>query len=282
MAKGEQVRRIGTPVLLITELNLQLATGVVWLTMHRNPSADNVAMIVCNGSVGLSFSSMVEFKLYFLHFRSYSRKYGDPPASNYALLLQSTQYAKLVNCSFYGNICTAIVVNNTTNISVWNSEFAHNHCQPKLCIGGGGITILNSYLTFTGNIIFLENSATFYGPMSGGGAIYTANHFILSFNGTNNFISNTADNDGRGGAIYATTNTVLIFFGSNNFINNSADYGSGGGGAIFAYSIINFTGTTNLINNTADYCAGVNCDGGGAIYVSDNTVLSFRGNKLHQ
>ena len=185
--------------------------------MRRNLSADNVAMIVCNGSVGLSFLSLVEFKMYFLHFRSCSREYGNPPASNYALLLQSTQYAELVNCSFYGNIGTAIVVNNTTNISVWNSEFAHNHCQPKSCIGGGGITVLNSTLTFTGNITFLENSATFSGPMSGGGTIYTANHSILSFNGTNNFISNTADYGGRGGAIYATN---LIFNGSNNFINN--------------------------------------------------------------
>ena len=123
------------------DLNITV-TNVTRLTMRRNLSADNVAMIVFNGSVGLSFSSMVEFKMYFLHFRSCSRENSNPPASNYALLLQSTQYTELVNCSFYGNIGTAILVNNTTNISVWNSEFAHNHCQPKSCIGGGGITVL--------------------------------------------------------------------------------------------------------------------------------------------
>ena len=261
------------------DLNITV-TNVARLTMRRNFSANNVAMIVCNGSVGLSFSSMVEFKINFLHFRSCSRKYDMPPASNYALLLQSTKYAELVNCSFYDNIGTAIVVDNTSNISVWYSEFAHNHCQPKSCIGGGGIIVLNSNLTFIGNITFLENYATFYGPMSGGGAIYTSNNSILSFNGTNNFISNSADYGGRGGAIYATSNAVLIFSGTSNFISNSADYGSGGGGAIFASnsSIVSFTGTSNFINNTADYYAGDNSDGGGAIYTSGNTVLSFRGN----
>ena len=261
------------------DLNITV-TNVARLTMRRNFSANDVAMIVCNGSVGLSFSSMVEFKINFLHFRSCSKKYDMPPASNYALLLQSTQYAELVNCSFYDNIGTAIVVDNTSNISVWNSEFAHNHCQPKSCIGGGGIIVLNSNLTFIGNITFLENYATFYGPMSGGGAIYTSNNSILSFNGTNNFISNSADYGGRGGAIYATNNAVLIFSGTSNFISNSADYGSGGGGAIFASnsSRVSFTGTSNFINNTADYYAGDNSDGGGAIYTSGNTVLSFRGN----
>ena len=67
------------------------------------------------------------------------------------------------------------------------------------CLGGGGITALGSNLAFTGNTTFLENMAvhTFHGV---GGAIYASGNAVLSFNGINNFISNSAD---QGGVIYA-------------------------------------------------------------------------------
>ena len=50
----------------------------------------------------------------------------------------------------------------------------------------------------------------FMGQISVGGAIYASENTVLSFNGTNNFINNSADLFGEGGSIYASENTVLI------------------------------------------------------------------------
>ena len=89
--------------------NITIA-NVARLTMHGESSLGNIAKIACNGSVGLRFTSMVGFKMYSLALTFCNRKHGTPPANNYALLLQSTQYAELVNCSFQGNFDTALLV----------------------------------------------------------------------------------------------------------------------------------------------------------------------------
>ena len=81
-----------------------------------------------------------------------------------SLLLGSVEYAELVNCSFHDNLGTALAVYNTI-ILAENNEFTHNHCDGEglssYCIGGGGITALDSNLTFIGNTTFLQNHATF-------------------------------------------------------------------------------------------------------------------------
>ena len=89
-------------------------------------------MVVCSGSVGLSFTSIVNFKIDFLTFTSCSRKYNDtlpgiPIAIIVygALLLQSTQYPKLVNCSFSDNDGTALVVINA-NVTLSGNNFTQN------------------------------------------------------------------------------------------------------------------------------------------------------------
>ena len=63
--------------------------NVARLTMWGEFSSNNMATIVRNGSVGFSFTNMVDFKIYFLAFTSYSRSwsYGSNPASNSALFL---------------------------------------------------------------------------------------------------------------------------------------------------------------------------------------------------
>ena len=98
---------------------------------------------------------------------------------------------------------------NNTNITLsGNTEFTHNRACGNhvagVCDPGGGIIAPDSNLTFTGNTTFLDNGATFFGN---GGAISTSGRTVLSFNGTNNFINNSAD-DG-GGAISTNSNTTL-------------------------------------------------------------------------
>ena len=92
--------------------------------------SDNIATVVYNGSVGFSFTNMVNFNIYSLAFTSYSRswKYGSHPASNSALVLQSTLNVILVNCSFYDNIGTALTVRDTNIALSGNNEFIYNQC----------------------------------------------------------------------------------------------------------------------------------------------------------
>ena len=129
--------------------------------MRGESSSGSIATVVRNGLVGFSFISMVDFNIYSLALTSYSRSwgYGSHPASSSALLLQSTHYAELVNCSFHDNLGTAITVYNT-NITLAENEFIHNQCASEMYETGCGITALNSTLILTGNTIFLENSAT--------------------------------------------------------------------------------------------------------------------------
>ena len=249
------------------------------LTMRGESSSGNRATVVCSGSVGLRFTSMVEFKIYSLDFTSCSRllRYAitvpdSPPGPVYAALdLQSTQHTELVNCSFHGNPATALVVNNTDITLAGSTEFTHNRaCGISLL--GGAIIALSSNLTFTGNTTFLDNSANFVQcPICttafGGGAVVTLNHTVLSFSGSNSFINNSADY--VGGAILTLGNTVLSLSGTNNFINNYAEIE---GGAIYTFNnaILNLSGTNNFINNCArDY--------GGAIYTKYDIVLGLNG-----
>ena len=248
------------------DTNITVA-NVTGLTMRGESSSGNRATVVCSGSVGLSFTSMKEFKVDSLAFTFCSRNYSYPPnvVSYFTLLLQSTQYAELINCSFHDNLGTALVMNNTSAILAGNN-FTHNQCQSSVCEGGGGVMALYSNLTFTGNTTFLDNSAT---SVYGGGAIYALRNAVLSFSGTNNLISNSADGDG--GAIYASHDAVLNFNGNNNFINNSAVSGSSGGAIYASYNAeISFNGNSNFINNSAG-------GPGGAIYASHSTVLNFIG-----
>ena len=245
------------------DTNITVA-NVARLTMRGESSSGNGATIVCSGSVGLSFTSMVELKIHSLAFTSCSRKFAITlPTINVALLLQSTQDAELVNCSFHDNHVTALLVNNTDISLSGNTEFKHNN---KLCgrIVGGGVTAFGSNLTFTGNTNFLNNGLIGHLGCDSAGAIFASDSTVL-FNGTSNFIDNLAYD---GAAIFASYNTVLNFNGASNFINNSAD----GGGAIYASdnTVLNFNGASNFINNSAD-------GDGGAIYARDNTVLSFSG-----
>ena len=261
----------------VTMLSIQISqlTNIAMLTMQGQSLSGSVATVVCHGSVGLSFTNMVEFKIYSLHFTACSRRSGDPPPSRYyALLLQSTQHAALVNCSFYDNIGNALLVENTSVSLDGNSEFIHNYCEFNSCIGGGGIKALNSNIVITGNVTFLENLGIVHARGNNAGVGIYANNTILSFSGVSNFSNNLAIENATGCAIAATANSVLIFNGTNNFINNSAPclFGVGGAISIADNSTLRLNGANNFINNSAPI-AGV----GGAIATTNNSVLVLNG-----
>ena len=110
----------------ILDRNITVA-NVARLIMHGESSLNNISRVVWNGSVGFSFTNMVKFNIYSLTFTSYNRSwsYGSHSASDSALLLQSTQRANLVNCSFHDNLGTALTVHSTI-ITLAKNEFTHN------------------------------------------------------------------------------------------------------------------------------------------------------------
>ena len=239
-------------------------TNVSRLTM-RGESSSGRATVVCSGSVGLSFTNIVDFKIDFLTFASCSRKYNGTLSDFHltvvygAILLQSSQCAELVNCSFSDNDGTALVVINA-DVTLSGNNFTQNRAPTSL--GGAIIAYNHTVLNFSGINNFVNNSAR------QGGAIFTSHNTVLGFNGTNNFINNSAY--WCGGAIFAVAHTaVLSFNGISNFINNSAYLD---GGAIFTWnnSELSFSGTNNFINNSAYWY-------GGAIFTWNNSELSFSG-----
>ena len=246
------------------DMNITVA-NVARLTMRGESSSGNMATVVCSGSVGLSFTSMVDFKIHSLGFTFCGRDSFLSPASKYALQFESIKDAEVVDSFFHDNFGTALTVDNTNITLSGNIEFTDNHC--KMCVGGGGIAVFSSMLTilsFNGTINFINNSAA-----GNGGAIYTSYSTVLNFNGTNNFINNSAPG-GDGGAIYTLENTELNFNGVSNFINNSAPGGDGGAIYTLDNSELNFNGISNFSNNSA-------VGNGGAIYTLYSTVLNFNG-----
>ena len=270
------------------------------LTMRGEFSSGNVATVVRNGSVGFKFMNNLDLNIYFLAFTSFERRndthyfisYRRHPASNFALGLQSTQYAKLVKCSFHDNLGIALTVHNTS-ITLAENEFIHNQCGCQLITMhklGCGITALNSNLTFTGNTSFHKNIAVGFLFCGCGGVIW-ASVSSLNFTGTSSFTDNVAYSSNSGVvyaekytslsftgisdfrnnsacAIYTSGNVVITFNGNSNFINNSAHFGYGVLHAVTNTSV-SFIGASNFSHNTAVR--------GGAIYTNDNAVLAFNG-----
>ena len=253
--------------------------------MCGDSSSGNRSTVVCSGSVGLTFTSMLELKIHSLAFVSCNRRYVfnlsaiSFATAHFALVLHSTHDAELVNCSFHDNIATAISVTSTNISLAGNTEFKHNRACGTV-LAGGGINVVNSNLTFTGNTTFLDNSATsgqcpFENSDSlavGGGAIIAINNTVLSFSGTSNFICNSAG-DGGGGAIYTSYYTVLNFNGTSNFINNSAYLG----GAIHTgpNSKMTFNGTIYFSNNGAKVDTQNEYTKGGGVFMRLGSILSI-------
>ena len=245
------------------DMNITVA-NISSLTMCGESSSGYVATVVCNGSVGLSFTSMDDFKIQSLTFLSCGRSSDKNVLKlslyKYTLLLESIEYVELANCSFHDNLGTALAVYNTSIALAENNEFTHNRCDHEWLCEGIVFAGFNTSLRFTGISNFINNSAYL------GSAITAGYNTSLSFTGTSNFINNI-NSAGYGGAIAAEYNTSLSFTGTSNFINNSANlYGAIAAGYNASLS---FAGTSNFINNSANFI--------GAIAAGYNTLLNFTG-----
>ena len=271
----------------ILDTNITVA-NITRLTMCGQFISVSVATVVCNGSVGISFTNMVNFKMHSLVITSCSRSwsYNGHPV-NFALHLQSALCIELVNCSFHENMGTAIAV-YTTSITLTEINFTQNGCESNSysCTGGGtsalssnltfignttllencngGISAFSSNLIFIGNTTFLENNAN-----QGAAGIYMLN-CTMNSTGDINFIHNS--NIGSDAGAICAKASSLHFTGTSSFISNSAHIGEGGAIYATASTLLDFSGSSTFSSNSAF--------SGGAIHTSDNTLLSFNGTSL--
>ena len=318
------------------DANITVA-NVSRLTMHGESSSGNDrATVVCSGPVGLKFTNIMNFKIHSLAFTNCSTTYPIlldvlniiltstygvtvsptfPLIARHVLLLQSTQYAKLVNCSFHDNIGTALVV-TSSSITAENNDFTHNYCEPSRCISGGGIVSISSSLTLIGNTKFIGNIGIGIGagifmfnstlnsignfhfesnsnvgsiPITGFGGINVGAMFAytssLHFNGTNNFTNNSVQSQnsrGYGGAICVVGYTSLSFTGTNNFINNSVNTEQSNNSAQsegFSYggAIVASNDATLSFNGTSNFEQNSATTAGGAIFAINNCMLRITG-----
>ena len=148
--------------------------------------------------------------------------------------------------------------------------FQSNQCKSNWQCKGGALNIINSNISFTGNIELCGNSA------QDGGAIQL-DHSVLKMNGlieiSNNWIKKIAFSTSvLGGAINSIqsniTMTGTVTFGGNRiyaFIQN------GFGGAICAQrSGITLLGTINFHHNSAEGLTNY----GGAIFLTNSTLVA--------
>lgn len=182
------------------EMNITVA-NIDRLRMHGECSSSYAARIVCSGSVGFIFTGMLDLNTQSLIFTSCGRNKA-------TLLLESTQNAELVNCSFHDNLGPALTVSDTNVTLAENSEFAQR---------GSCITALNSSLIFIGSTTFIGNH---------GSAVINVTNSSLGSSGSIHFINNSNMGDSAG-AIWASRSS-LDFVGTSNFFNNV-------GGAIHAF-----------------------------------------------
>ena len=150
------------------------------LTMREESSSGNIATVVCTGSVGLSFTNMVGFKIDSLAFTSCNRN----------VIILPRYYL-----STYSPSDPAFAV--YTTCFTGTNNFINNQVAGEDAAGGAIFALGKTVLSFNGISNFINNS---------GRAINTFNNTVFNFNGISNFINNSAY---YGGAINAFNNAVF-------------------------------------------------------------------------
>ncbi len=132
-------------------------------------------------------------------------------------------------------------------------------------IQGGGITLIKSTLNITSSLNMTKNSASAYG-----GAIITNSSEVFIYGDVFITENEVIASEGNGGGM-AITNGAVYVFGAVMIFNNSA--GHAGGGMWLYNSFLTIATKMKLINNTAQL--------GGAMFVRDDTTLIYCSPRIH-
>ena len=156
-----------------------------------------------------------------------------------------TLYDELTSITFSGAF---------TSASGYRHFIVNNSVIPIIFSGmtltgssGGGITLTAGTITFNGTNKFTSNRA------ENGGALYIASDANVTFNSAPEFSSNTATSNG--GALYIASGATVTLPNGQAFTSNTAV----NGGAIYNAGTLTFSGTSTFESNNAS-------TSGGAIY----------------
>ncbi len=154
-----------------------------------------------------------------------------------------------------------VQVDRTNSILSSSNRAVSINFTNNTAFNGGGLAVLQSNLTFSGDLTIYKNV---------GSGIGATGPSIISFTGNTVFEENWAGING-GGAIKMSLKTNLLFSGVTVFRNNTAE---GNGGAIFAsdsHSIIGNKST--FISNRAGNGGAMYFEYGATIALQQNTTL---------
>ena len=159
----------------------------------------------------------------------------------------------------------AIFMSNSTLISLGNITFDKNNANY-----GGGLVVLGSDVYFSGFTKLQNNFA-----IESGGGIYASSASRLYFNGTTNFMENSAT---YGGGLYVLGSDIY-FSGPTNLKSNFAA-NSGGGIYALSASRLYFNGRDNFTDNSASDGGGLQLTENSLCYFSSKAELNFIGNRV--
>ena len=169
----------------------------------------------------------------------------------------NTLRIQLVNMS----VASSNGVNGNSSIRCHRSDVVIKNCNFTGIQGshGAAMFISESCANFTGNNIFVGNTASYYG-----GSLYIIKSKIVLFNGSNNFTNNNS-----------STN-----FKFNYTITPRENYfARGSGGAIYSkFSHLTINSESIFTNNSAQYHGGAIAAEDGEIFVLGPCIILFERN----
>ena len=186
---------------------------------------------------------------------------GAIAASRSSLTFEGVAFIDNVASSSGGAIFLSHQTNASFGGEVENTTFTGNAATSGC--GGAFYVSDRSYVSWTGNSMFSENSCLGYG----GAAFITGGSFAL-WTGSTTFIQNIATRSG--GALYIDAGSSAVWTGKSQFLGNGAKYG--GALSLMFDSIATWTAESHFVANRAN--------AGGALFVNDRTNASFTGKSV--
>ena len=189
-------------------------------------NARNVS-IQCSGVGQFLFDGIINLSLTNMWFNScglYIFSLSFP-----AIKIYNTVNAKLVNVSITHSQADGLSIRNST-VQLTNILFQYNRA------GSGGITIIDSAVSFEGENLFSKNLAL----LSNQKAVIYASNSHLTLDGSNQFLGNLA----QYGAGLEAYNCSVVSTGALNFSNNFGD-----STVYFETSLVSLNGDVHFSNN---------------------------------
>ncbi len=153
---------------------------------------------------------------------------------------------------------TTFIKNSGGGVQIFESQLhfeEHTTFTGNYAATGGGIDTIDSTLTSSGEIDFVNNEARYYG-----GGVYLLNSTLI-LKGTGSYVNNTAGESG--GVISAKDRSTVVLDGENTMTWNSAT--ESGGAVSVVGSTLTITGISNFVENWANYS-------GGALYAGTSNL----------